>query len=284
MDELALCDSSPALASPSSPVRTPGGLASPQLLARCCRICLEGEDEELGHLFAPCRCAGSMRLVHAACLERWRASAPGRASYYRCDTCLYEYKLRRACLGRLLLAPSFARLLAGCLAAAAVLAAGFLRGLALREGRRCTCVAGTPEVLHCPVHERSYLLCVRIWLFFRESRSRPFPERVARAARRVESRRTFTILPVHLLRGGLGLLSPAGVLLYLSRKVQGTQGARRMFMLLFGALVTSMSSELRQEAAVLGGGIALRELCLVLQLWARRAGQRLGERVLEVSF
>ena len=51
-----------------------------------CRICLETADA--GDLVAPCACAGSVRYVHRACLERWRAEGAGRA--LRCELCRAE--------------------------------------------------------------------------------------------------------------------------------------------------------------------------------------------------
>ena len=36
-----------------------------------CRICLMEEDEVDNPLFSPCKCAGSMRFIHHACLKTW---------------------------------------------------------------------------------------------------------------------------------------------------------------------------------------------------------------------
>eukprot|EP00928_Gymnodinium_smaydae_P050708 TRINITY_DN34274_c0_g1_i1.p1 TRINITY_DN34274_c0_g1~~TRINITY_DN34274_c0_g1_i1.p1 ORF type:complete len:334 (-),score=50.64 TRINITY_DN34274_c0_g1_i1:51-1052(-) len=80
---------------------------------RCCRICLDSEeDAATGRLFSPCRCSGSMRFVHVACLDQWRATAANEAAYYRCDACHYEYRLERVRVARLLLSPAFHRCLA----------------------------------------------------------------------------------------------------------------------------------------------------------------------------
>ena len=40
------------------------------LQERVCRVCFCGEEE--GPLLAPCRCRGSVRYVHASCLNEWR--------------------------------------------------------------------------------------------------------------------------------------------------------------------------------------------------------------------
>eukprot|EP01084_Bolivina_argentea_P130761 230847_1 len=63
-----------------------------------CRLCFSSEEEnpELGQLFQPCRCSGTMKWIHLKCLNEWRAVAPNARSYYRCDQCQYEYNLRRA--------------------------------------------------------------------------------------------------------------------------------------------------------------------------------------------
>ena len=40
-----------------------------------CRICLGEEDEPLTNpLFSPCKCAGSMGLIHLDCLKEWLKS------------------------------------------------------------------------------------------------------------------------------------------------------------------------------------------------------------------
>ncbi|EKX54165.1 hypothetical protein GUITHDRAFT_100414 [Guillardia theta CCMP2712] len=61
-----------------------------------CRIC-HGEHNGPGdqRLFSPCLCRGSMRYVHVACLNRWRAVSNNPQSYYQCDSCRYKYNLRR---------------------------------------------------------------------------------------------------------------------------------------------------------------------------------------------
>merc|ERR1740129_970613 len=59
---------------------------------KICRICHGGPED--GRLISPCLCKGSMKYVHIACLQRWR-SVGGSKHYFRCDTCRYEYQLRR---------------------------------------------------------------------------------------------------------------------------------------------------------------------------------------------
>jgi hypothetical protein len=55
-----------------------------------CRICY---DEEPGGLFAPCKCSGSMRYVHKACLRKWRAVNVRERGYTHCPMCNFEYRL-----------------------------------------------------------------------------------------------------------------------------------------------------------------------------------------------
>lgn len=64
---------------------------------KLCRICFGGVDEEseLGRLFSPCKCKGSMRHVHVGCLNQWRRQAAKQESFYRCDQCHYKYSFRR---------------------------------------------------------------------------------------------------------------------------------------------------------------------------------------------
>jgi hypothetical protein len=59
-----------------------------------CRICHGGA--ELGRLFTPCRCRGTTRFVHPACLAAWRTVSVGRDSFYVCDVCGFRYNVRRA--------------------------------------------------------------------------------------------------------------------------------------------------------------------------------------------
>jgi len=61
--------------------------------APSCRICLAGAEE--GRLFRPCRCRGTMAWVHPQCLNEWRAVSANARSFFRCDQCGYEYRVRR---------------------------------------------------------------------------------------------------------------------------------------------------------------------------------------------
>ncbi|XP_061779705.1 E3 ubiquitin-protein ligase MARCHF9-like [Nerophis lumbriciformis] len=59
------------------------GLRSPQ-----CRICFQGSEK--GELLSPCRCAGSVRFTHQACLIRW-ISEKGS---WNCELCYFKYRVR----------------------------------------------------------------------------------------------------------------------------------------------------------------------------------------------
>ena len=52
-----------------------------------CRICLG--DKSDGHFISPCKCNGTMKYVHAHCLNTWRRSKP--SAFYKCDLCHYPY-------------------------------------------------------------------------------------------------------------------------------------------------------------------------------------------------
>eukprot|EP00818_Percolomonas_sp_WS_P006348 CAMPEP_0117446754 /NCGR_PEP_ID=MMETSP0759-20121206/6511_1 /TAXON_ID=63605 /ORGANISM="Percolomonas cosmopolitus, Strain WS" /LENGTH=392 /DNA_ID=CAMNT_0005239045 /DNA_START=120 /DNA_END=1298 /DNA_ORIENTATION=+ len=54
-----------------------------------CRLCLQGGGSDL---IVPCKCSGSMKLVHRSCLDRWRAMSPRAESFSRCDQCLTNYQ------------------------------------------------------------------------------------------------------------------------------------------------------------------------------------------------
>ena len=40
-----------------------------------CRICHCEADSDLGRLIAPCKCRGTLRNVHQACLQQWIKSS-----------------------------------------------------------------------------------------------------------------------------------------------------------------------------------------------------------------
>lgn len=65
-----------------------------------CRICFgeETDDDELGRLFSPCKCKGTMKYVHVNCLEQWRRSSGVNKSFYECGQCKYKYNLSRLTL------------------------------------------------------------------------------------------------------------------------------------------------------------------------------------------
>lgn len=78
-----------------------------------CRICSGGS--ELGRLFSPCKCTGSIRLVfahisklnlrngpfylkcpwnmqvHVECINTWRRMSANPKSYYECDMCKWVF-------------------------------------------------------------------------------------------------------------------------------------------------------------------------------------------------
>ncbi|KAH9898290.1 zf-C3HC4-domain-containing protein [Cubamyces lactineus] len=60
-----------------------------------CRICLDGEDPDLGRLIRPCLCKGSISFVHVKCLQRWRNTAASRSAFYACPQCGYHYHFAR---------------------------------------------------------------------------------------------------------------------------------------------------------------------------------------------
>eukprot|EP00435_Cladocopium_sp_Y103_P072952 s699_g41.t2 len=52
----------------------------------CCRICRQGE--EAGKLYCPCRCAGSIKWIHGACLQAWLKSYERKPA---CELCGYPF-------------------------------------------------------------------------------------------------------------------------------------------------------------------------------------------------
>ncbi|KAI0361498.1 zf-C3HC4-domain-containing protein [Trametes cingulata] len=60
-----------------------------------CRICLDGEDPELGRLIRPCLCKGSISYVHVKCLQRWRNTSASKSAFFACPQCGYHYHFAR---------------------------------------------------------------------------------------------------------------------------------------------------------------------------------------------
>ncbi|KAI0313507.1 hypothetical protein OF83DRAFT_1165569 [Amylostereum chailletii] len=58
-----------------------------------CKICLDGEDPELGRLIHPCLCKGTISYVHVKCLHLWRNSSD--SAFYACRVCHYRYNFAR---------------------------------------------------------------------------------------------------------------------------------------------------------------------------------------------
>lgn len=61
---------------------------------KSCRICLDGEDEKDNPLITPCKCSGSMRYVHRACLDEWRMNCFNPKALVGCTTCHTAFTTR----------------------------------------------------------------------------------------------------------------------------------------------------------------------------------------------
>ena len=72
------------------PCRPPRACTSASRLGRVCFCGTEG-----GPLIAPCRCRGTMALVHERCLNEWRAASANPRSFERCDQCGFAYCTER---------------------------------------------------------------------------------------------------------------------------------------------------------------------------------------------
>ncbi|XP_072427905.1 E3 ubiquitin-protein ligase MARCHF1-like isoform X4 [Chiloscyllium punctatum] len=74
--------SSPTGTAPRSQSRTSVSLSTQDI----CRIChCEGDDDS--PLITPCRCTGTLRFVHQACLHQWIKSSDTRC----CELCKYDF-------------------------------------------------------------------------------------------------------------------------------------------------------------------------------------------------
>eukprot|EP00303_Exanthemachrysis_gayraliae_P015531 CAMPEP_0206028526 /NCGR_PEP_ID=MMETSP1464-20131121/45092_1 /ASSEMBLY_ACC=CAM_ASM_001124 /TAXON_ID=119497 /ORGANISM="Exanthemachrysis gayraliae, Strain RCC1523" /LENGTH=117 /DNA_ID=CAMNT_0053402589 /DNA_START=8 /DNA_END=358 /DNA_ORIENTATION=- len=56
---------------------------------RQCRICLSTDEPE--DIIAPCACSGSVRWVHRACLDEWRAQELRANAFEQCELCKFRY-------------------------------------------------------------------------------------------------------------------------------------------------------------------------------------------------
>jgi len=68
-------------------LRDPGDESGPR-----CRICLSYEEGDLGPFVSPCNCTGSVRFVHAECVDTWRRMHSKNHRAERCTMCLAPYR------------------------------------------------------------------------------------------------------------------------------------------------------------------------------------------------
>ena len=87
-----------------------------------CWICIG--DSSDGHFIHPCKCKGSMRVVHVDCLNKWRKTNP--QAYYKCTHCLHPYTFSRPAIINLLQTPIVLYLLSIICFIAAVYTAGYV--------------------------------------------------------------------------------------------------------------------------------------------------------------
>ncbi|XP_033345685.1 E3 ubiquitin-protein ligase MARCH3-like [Bombus vosnesenskii] len=57
--------------------------------SNCCRICHEDESSE--ELIDPCKCSGTLGLIHASCLEKWLSMS----NTDRCEICNLSFEIQR---------------------------------------------------------------------------------------------------------------------------------------------------------------------------------------------
>jgi len=74
-----------------------------------CRICLDSSQTDTNPFITPCKCTGSLRLIHMDCLKSWLASKKqsqyhdGVFSYYweelSCELCKSGLQLQKVTKG-----------------------------------------------------------------------------------------------------------------------------------------------------------------------------------------
>lgn len=57
-----------------------------------CRIC---HDDNGAELISPCRCSGTMSMIHKQCLEKWLS----HANYCHCELCGFQYNVVKSSQG-----------------------------------------------------------------------------------------------------------------------------------------------------------------------------------------
>lgn len=290
------------------PEAAPGAPDTAQGAERQCRICLSGdEDEDSGRLFAPCRCTGSAQLVHVSCLESWRSHATQRQSYFRCDTCKYDYRIERARIAEVLLffmKDSVAKVLVATLFVCMAFLAGMI------------CARYSPgflpallKRLKLPLEVRAALgstyfnpACFDTESTFNKCCSGPqgdpscwafgftFEHCCTPPSSALHSLRA-TFLPwIQVLLCGISSLSVFGFARYAWRTVEesldgGLDGIWNLGISVVW-FATLSNDQFGRIAIVIGVGVAMRELYFQYEkvvVQAKVMAQRLGEKVLEVS-
>ena len=69
---------------------------------RSCRICFDTELPDGDRWLCPCQCKGTMKYVHASCLDEWRRRSRRAQSIMACDQCGATYRVRATRASRLL--------------------------------------------------------------------------------------------------------------------------------------------------------------------------------------
>jgi hypothetical protein len=63
-------------------------------LKMVCRICYEEETKEKGKILKPCKCDGSMKYIHEACLKQWIQDGRNIYNFNQCEVCKHKYKIK----------------------------------------------------------------------------------------------------------------------------------------------------------------------------------------------
>lgn len=115
---------------------------SPHCPSRTCRICYEtvhpsfeaasseaiyqSSDPADGRLICPCKCSGSQKYIHEACLQSYRHHSPLQDSYSKCATCGYRYRLATSQLQSFLAHPATLLLATSTLVALSIFFGGYI--------------------------------------------------------------------------------------------------------------------------------------------------------------
>jgi len=257
-----------------------------------CRICTLTSSEAGEHLrmIKPCMCTGSSSNVHVECLQRWRSTSLN--AYYKCQVCLYEYRVQRTWLANVLMSDNSIASLTSIMLVLMVLTSGSLLSalfsrllnfdLALKIYRIAELDPWARTCLHNPIFKD---LAALTWM----QRMQVFRAiMLEQGAYEIILCSSITSWLFDTIACGLLFVGGVGMAQYLYTEYLfvvghgfGDMHAAVNLGLLGLTMAANSSRTLARLAICLGSAYSTRETYLALNIWARSFAQRFGEFILE---